>query len=130
LQYEKLTEKDRIQVKYVQECIHGLSLGDNKAMDQHMVDVIVQRFYNAYRMDNNSVIAYKGGSFEKTLLDKLNIPSFNLELLGYPKAINIYHEMAWLECCGQHTLLKNKNETYKHCPRVEVEAYLHWFTNK
>jgi hypothetical protein len=127
LQFAKLSEKDKIQVKYVQECIHGLSLGDNKALDQHMVNVIVKRFYEAYRIDTNSVIAYKGGSFERTLLEKLGIPSFNLELLGCPKAENIYHEMVWLECCGQHTLLKNKNETYKHCPRVEVEAYLHWF---
>ena len=25
-------------------------------------------------------------------------------------------------------LLKNKTDTYKHCPHVEVEAYLHWLT--
>jgi hypothetical protein len=93
-----------------------------------MVNIIVRKFYDAYRINENSVIAYKGGSFERTLLNRLNIPSFNLELFGCPKAVDIFDEMVWLECCGQHLLLKNKNETYKHCPRVEVEAFLHWFT--
>jgi hypothetical protein len=74
------------------------------------------------------VIAYKGGCIEKNLLKHQNIPSINLELFGCPKAVNIFPEMPWLECCGHHSLLKNKEDTYKHCPRVKVEAYLHWLT--
>jgi hypothetical protein len=60
LRYEELSIKDRFQVKYLQESIHGLSLGDNKAMDQAMVNVIVRRFYDAYRMDANSMIGLVG----------------------------------------------------------------------
>jgi hypothetical protein len=93
-----------------------------------MVDTIVRKFYSAYRINENSVIAYKGGSFERTLLNRLNIPSFNLELFGCPKDVDIFPEMPWLECCGQHLLLKNNKDTYKHCPHVEVEAFLHWLT--
>ena len=126
--YEKLNEKDRIQVKFLQEHIHGLSLTDKNAMNQDMIDIIVQRFYDAYWINQNSTIAYKGGSIEKFLLARLNILSFNLELFGCPKATDIFPEMPWLECCGQHLLLKNKTDSYKHCPCVEVEAYLHWFT--
>ena len=94
----------------MQEYIHGLTLTDNKAMNPEMINVIVRRFYDTYRMNESSAIAYKGGSFERTLLSNLNIPSFNLELIGCPKAEDIFYEMAWLECCGQHTLLKNKKD--------------------
>jgi hypothetical protein len=126
--YEKLNKKDKIQVKFLQEHIHGLSLTDENAMDANMVDIIVKKFYDAYCVNENSILAYKGGSFERTLLSRLNIPSFNLELFGCPKAIEIFDEMPWLECCGQHSLLKNNKDTYKHCLRVEVEAFLHWLT--
>ena len=69
--YQNLSAKDQIQVKYLQDCIHGLSLGDNKAMDQDMVNVIVQKFYDTHRLNAYSMIAYKGGTFEKTLLRNL-----------------------------------------------------------
>jgi hypothetical protein len=128
LQYEKLSKKDRIQVKFLQEYIHGLSLTDKNAMNQDMVDIIIKRFYAAYKMNHDSAIAYKGGSVEKDLLSRLNIPSINLELIGCPKAVDIFPEMVWLESCRKHSLLKNKTDSYKHCPRVEVQAFLFWLT--
>jgi hypothetical protein len=128
LSYEKLNEKDKIQAKFLQQHIHGLSLSDENAMVQDMLDIIAKRFYTAYKMKNESVLGYKGGFIEKDLLFKLNIPSINLELFGCPKAVNIFPEMAWLESCGEHKFLKNKTDAYKHCPRVEVEVYLHWLT--
>ena len=105
-----------------------MSLTDENVLDQDMVNIIIRKFYDAYYINENSTIAYKGGSFERTLLNLLNIPSFNLELFGCPKAEKNFPELAWLESCKEHKLLKNKTDTYKHCPRVEVEAYLHWLT--
>ena len=123
LSYENLNEKDKIKTKFLQHHIHGLSLSDENGLKQDMVDVIAKKFYNTYRINNESVLAYKGGSIEKDLLTKLNIPSINLELFGCPKATNIFPEMVWLESCGEHNLLKNKTNTYEHCPKVEVEAF-------
>ena len=102
--YEKLCEKDKTNVKFLQKHVHGLSLGDENDLNKDMLDVIVKKFYTAYKTDNKSVLAYKGGSIEKDLLAKLNIPSVNLELFGCPKARNIFPEMVWstsqlVYCC-------------------------------
>ena len=130
LHYEELNEKDKTNVNFLQNNIHGLSLSDENGLDQGMVDTIIKKFYTALKINNESVIAYKGGFTEKNLLAKLKIPTINLELYGCPKADNIFPEMVWLESCGQHNLLKNTTDTYRHCPKVEVEAYLHWLMNK
>ncbi len=126
--YEELCEKDKTNVKFLQKHVHGLTLGNENDLNKDMLDVIVKKFYDAYKTDNKSVLAYKGGSIEKDLLAKLNIPSVNLELFGCPKAKNIFPEMVWLESCGEHNLLKDKRNTHEHCPKVEVEAYLYWLT--
>ena len=126
LSYENLSEKDKTSVEFLQRHIHGLSLSDKNDLDKDMVDIIVKKFYDAYKINNESVLAYKGGFIEKDLLTKLNIPSVNLELFGCPKVTNIFPEMVWLESCGKHNLLKNKTNIYEHCPKVEVEAYLYW----
>ena len=68
------------------------------------------------------MIAYKGGHFEKDLLAKLGVPSFNLEHLGCPKAGDLMSDLGWLETCGKHVV----GEAYLHCPKVEVEAYGRW----
>ncbi len=130
LRYEELNEKDKTNVNFLQNNIHGLSLSDENGLGRDMIDTIIKKFYTALKINNESVIAYKGGFIEKNLLAKLKIPAINLELYGCPKADNIFPEMVWLESCGQHNLLKNTTDTYRHCPKVEVEAYLHWLMNK
>jgi hypothetical protein len=70
----------------------------------------------------NSLIAYKGGNYEKNLLADLNIPSVNLECFGCPKAQKLFDQMIWLETCGKHLTV----DAYQHCPKVEVEAYGLW----
>ena len=130
LRYEELNEKDKTNVNFLQNNIHGLSLSDENGLGRDMIDTIIKKFYTALKINNESVIAYKGGFIEKNLLAKLKIPAINLELYGCPKADNIFPEMVWLESCGQHNLLKNTTDTYRHSPKVEVEAYLHWLMNK
>ncbi len=79
------------------------------------MDIIIKKFYDAYKTNSESVLAYKGGSIEKDSLRKLSIPAINSELYGCPKATDIFPKMAWLENCGKHSLLENRTNTYEHC---------------
>ena len=47
------------------------------------------------------VVLYKGGTFEKSICDMLNIKYYNIELWGVPKVKNIA-EYNHCSCCGQH----------------------------
>ncbi len=125
---KNLNKKDKTNAKFLQRNVHGLSLSDDNGLELNMVDVIVKKFYTSYKLNSKSVLAYKGGRIEKDLLEKLNIPAVNLEFFGCPKAKDIFPKMIWLESCGEHNLLRDKTHAHEHCPKVEVEAYLHWLT--
>ena len=59
---------------------------------------------------------------EKDLLEKLNIPSLNLETLGCLKYDDIRTEMYPLvSSCGFH-----KDESIHHCPVKECHAFWKW----
>jgi hypothetical protein len=81
---------------------------------------IVRNLYG--NMRKNSLVAYKGGNYEKNLLADLNIPSVNLECFSCPKAQKLFGQMIWLETCRKHLAV----DAYQHCPKVEVEAYGLW----
>jgi hypothetical protein len=78
----------------------------------------IRKLYDNTR--KNSLIVYKGGSYEKNLL--ADIPSVNLECFGCPKAQKLFDQMIWLETCGKHLTVY----AYQHCPKVEVEACGLW----
>ena len=59
---------------------------------------------------------YKGGVFEKSICDNLNIKSYNIELWGVPKMKNIT-EFELNPSCGQHIKFT------QHCSRVEVYIF-------
>ena len=80
------------------------------------------KFYHEAKHSENLVLAYKGGHFEKDLLERLGVPSVNLERLGCPKASELIGDLVWLETCGNHLV----KEAFMHCPKVEVEAYGQW----
>ena len=86
---------------------------------------IVIKLYQETMQNKNSIIAFKGGCFEKDLLASCGIPSVNLERFGCPKASLIIKTMVWLETCSQHLV----PDTFEHCPMVEVEAYAQWLEN-
>jgi hypothetical protein len=52
--------------------------------------------------DSNSTIAYKGGHYEKDLLNSLSIPAVNLESFGCPKAKKLFDQIIWLKTCKNH----------------------------
>ena len=106
---------------YLTRYIHKLPFHDTcrESLPLSRLDDIVKDFYNDI---GQKTVAYKGGNIERDLLKKLNIPGINLEVFGCPKAESLFNKLAWLETCGQHI----GTDPYKHCPKVEVEAFGVW----
>jgi hypothetical protein len=123
LRWRDLTPKDLRTCKYVQTHIHKLPFDVPTGIDAIPLSALketVRKLYDNTR--KNSLIAYKGGNYEKNLLADLNIPSVNLECFGCPQAQKLFDQMIWLETCGKHLTV----DGYQHCPKVEVEAYGLW----
>ena len=125
LHYKDLNYKDRRTVNYVYKHIHGLRFEATyreAALPQRDVDAIVRALYRG------GLVAYKGGHLEKDLLDKMGLPSVNLEDFGCPKA-----DLLWSKTedhgksCGHH-----KKQTFKlvHCPKQETFLFFQWLQNK
>ena len=122
IQWCKLTEKDRRSCAYLIRHIHKLpfEVPDGvRAFKLSALNEIVIKFYYQARRSRDSAIAYKGGHFEKDLLERLGVPSVNLERFGCQKASELIGDLVWLETCGHHLV----KDAYFHCPQVEVEAY-------
>ena len=102
LRWRDLTPKDLRTCKYVQTHVHKLPFGVSAGTDAIPLSALketVRKLYDNTR--KNSLIAYKGGNYEKNLLADLNIPSVNLECFGCPKAQGPFDQMTWLETCGK-----------------------------
>ena len=124
-----LTEKDRKSCAFVMKHIHKLPFGVPRGITARNVSALgstVTSVYCEIKRDESSLLAYKGGHYERDLLASLGIPSINLENFGCPKAGELIDELIWLELCRNHTV----NEAYLHCPKVEVEAFEHWLQDK
>ena len=128
IRWSDLCAKDRKSCAFVMKHIHKLPFGvpsGVSALPLGTLEDIVVKLYQETMQNEKSIIAYKGGCFEKDLLASLGIPSVNLERFGCPKASSIIKTMVWLETCGQHLV----PDAFKHCPKVEVEAYAQWLGN-
>ena len=121
--YGDLKEKDQRTVTYIIKNITKMPLFTRNSKPQYLLKDIIVRLYNE---TNNQAIAYKGGNYEKKLLNELNIPHVDLEKFGCPKAAEIMKDMIWLETCGFH----NGPDAHLHCSKLEVEAYARWFYMK
>ena len=120
-----LSVKDKKTCKCVMRKIHKLLFGVPRGVDARSLSAFGSIVADAYRgmwQNERSVIAYKGGQYERDLLASLGIPSINLEKFGCPKAGVLIRRMFWLETCGNHIV----NDAYSHCRKVEVEAYAQW----
>ena len=125
LKWADLTPKDRKCCAYVCRHLVKLSLTGHQELALSNLSTIVKDLYNGLKTSETSTLAYKGGHVEKDLLRELKIPAVNLESFGCPKADHLFDELIWLETCGKHFGIK----TYRHCPKVEVEAYALWLKN-
>ena len=118
-----LTLKDRKSCMYVYRYIHKLPLIAHRgSLPLDNLNGIVKDFYASVKETEKSTLAYKGGCLERNLLKKLNIPATNLESYGCRKAEQLFSKLPWIETCGQHI----GTDPHKHCPKVEVEAFMIW----
>lgn len=128
MKWSELNEKAKRQCYYVIRNVHRLPFGVPEGvivMKLSQLDGIVSEFYSRYKTSVASLLAYKGGQYERDLLNRLGIPNVNLETYGCPKAEVIFGDLGWLETCGNHLTV---SEAYKHCPKVETEAFGHWLS--
>ena len=123
IRWQDLSIKDRKSCLYVMKHIHKLSLNSPPGSFQlRNLKEIVKDFYENVKINGESTLAYKGGHIELDLLKELCIPTVNLEAYGCPKAEYLFDKLVWLETCPNHIA----THAYKHCPKVEVEAFAAW----
>ena len=129
LRYKTLNDKDKSTVRFVYHKIHGLSYQPAQAehfQDPLILGQLVKDIYDMYvkcSEGKRTVVGYKGGHVEKDLLEKLNIPSLNLETLGCPKYDVLKTQFeSLLPSCGFH-----KDDKIHHCPVTECHAFWKWY---
>ena len=124
-----LSKQDWRACSYVTRYVHHLPFTTSKPISEiplrHLENIVVN-FYNENRKSQCSTLRFKGGQWERELLTRLQLPHINLETLGCPKASALFDSLGWLESCGKHLPC---TESYKHCPKVEVESYVMWIQN-
>ena len=110
--YEQLDEKYKRSFNYCKHHVHCLSYKPSS------YTFLCKEFCSLLKQNirNQDIILYKGGLFEKSICDNLNIKSYNIELWGVPKIKNI-NEFDYIPSCGMHI---KKTE---HCSRVEVYVF-------
>ena len=125
VQWNNLSAKDKTTCRYIMQKIHKLLFGvprGVKSVSIYKLESIVSSFYSEVKQSESSVLAYKGGHYERDLLGNLDIPMINLENYGCPKVERLIGQLAWMETCGNHLTA----DAYLHCPKVEVEAMEWW----
>ena len=108
---------------------HGLSFFPTKKyVHEKEVEEIVKKFYQEEATDENSVLAYKGGTIERDFLRRLNIPSVNLETIpGCPHRSKLDITMPAVDYyCNNHIYTK---DGFKHCATVECVFYMLWLNS-
>ena len=128
IKWRDLNVRARKQCGYVIRNVHRLPFGVPEGLEAVALDRlggIVQEFYHRFRTDEAFVLAYKGGCYERDLLGRLNVPCVDLEMYGCPKAEVLFDRLGWLESCGNHMITE---EAYRHCPKVEAEAFGCWLS--
>ena len=123
VRYKDLNYKDRRTVRFVYKHIHGLRFEASfkeAALPQRDLEAVIRALYRG------GLVAYKGGHLEKDLLDKMGLPSINLEELGCPKADSLWNQYKGTSC-GHH-----KTDLFKmvHCPKQETFLFFQWLQNK
>ena len=125
VRYRDLNFKDRRTVKFVYKHIHGLRFEASfkeVALPQRDLEAVIRALYRG------GLVAYKGGHLEKDLLDKMGLPSINLEEFGCPKADSLWSWGYTTEkSCGHH-----KTDLFKmiHCPKQETFFFFQWLQNQ
>ena len=115
--------KERRQIRFVRRHIHGLPYyphGYEKARPAVQLEHDVKRLVEQFQRPDKNVVAYKGGHYEKDLLERWGIPHFNLEQAHCPK-FNTMTRLRYASSCGCH------DDPFRHhCPQMECYHFVHW----
>jgi hypothetical protein len=110
-------ENDR-GVQYQIRLIHGLPVERHRINNNfYLYHEMIHRLRELFKTD--ALVAYKGGTIERDLLNMLGVSCINMEIMGCPKyecllsAYNVKHED-----CGHH-ITRGKY----HCSRHEVKLF-------
>ena len=126
VQYNSLSPRDKRTVSYVFHNIHALPFearSQENAAEGYLVEFVVKTLHEKLSSLDKDVVAYKGGTIEKQLLSRLNIPHVDLEAYDCPKAnCLLWNGFEPLFDCGHHT------HSHSHCPRVETYLFYQWMT--
>lgn len=118
-----LTLNDRRTIRYVTTHIHGMTY--TPAPEEHsrapwqLYDDI-RNLYNTHRTSDRQLVAYKGGHIERDILQKMGIPSLDLESWGCPKFDQL-PRLITVSGCGHHA-----DPLRHHCPRTECYHFMQW----
>ena len=127
--YETLQDQDKRTVDFLCHKIHGLKYQPSRQerfQNPLVIGILVKQIYEDSSKSSKgqrTVVGYKGGHVEKVLLEKLNILSLNLEIMGCPKYDVLRTQFdSLLPSCGFH-----KDDTIHHCPVTECHAFWKWY---
>ena len=126
IQFNSLSPADKRTVNYVFHNIHALPFEARpreNAINGYLVDFVVKTLCEKLSTLERDVVAYKGGTLEKQLLTRLNIPHVDLEAYGCPKPNHLLFDgFEPLFDCGHHI------HSHSHYPRVETYLFYQWLT--
>ena len=80
----------------------------------------VKDLVHKFQQPDKTVVAYKGGHYEKELLQRWGIPHFNLEQAQCPK-FDTMTRLCRPTSCGCHD-----HPWRHHCPQIECYHFVHW----
>lgn len=123
----EMNETDWKTVCYLQHNLHGLTLEphpeEQDCLKEKDINKIILQLYEKSKTAEKYVVGYKGGTFERDLLEKLQIPYLNLEDFGCPKFEHLSEPQ--MKDCGFHIKIHNV-----HCPMKECVAFAYWLYEK
>ena len=125
LNYTQLSVKDKRTVNYIYNHVHGLrfqATAKEKALPQDQLEIFIQTLYDTLSTKDQTVVAYKGGTLERDILNKLQLPHVDLEWFHCPKADQLVSsEFNPGPSCGHHRTAENKKLI--HCPKQETYLF-------
>lgn len=130
MNYTQLSAKDKRTVSHVYNHVHGLrfqATAKEKALTQDQVETLIKTLYETYCNQDQTVVAYKGGTLERDVLKKLQLPHVDLEWFNCPKADQLVSSgFDPGPSCGHHRTAQNKKLI--HCPKQETYLFYQWLT--
>ena len=115
--------KDKRLIRFVRRHIDGLPYTPahrEQARPAADLEQDVKDLVHKFQQPDKTVVAYKGGHYEKELLQRWGIPHFNLEQAQCPK-FETMTRLCRPTSCGCHD-----HPWRHHCPQIECYHFFHW----